>query len=327
MKRLARSALAMSVVVLLTGTSLSMGSVSIAAPSTPQLYDPEPYVAEVDHPRSYVDGCHLQVSETVPKACAYAKLNGTKTVALFGDSHAAQWFAAVERDATARGWRMLSITKTHCPADDVAVAQYLSTLRYPECPIWRQQAMASMRASKWGHIDLLVMTGWQWHIAFTKATGIPIVAPNRPKAFEEGARRTLTALSSHVGQIIVLRDTPDMPVSKAVFNECMRTAAHRTITGANACGSVWRKTMSDAIWAAEKRAGVGLPNVTYADLSKGLCPQKVCRTVIAGQRVYKDDNHMTQRFARSVMAPRLMPWLDAVMRRATPPKSSPTPGP
>jgi len=319
MRRMALTAIAISAVLLLTGTSLSAGSVALAAPATPQFYDPEPYVAEVDHPRSYFDGCHLQASETVPKACTYAKVNGTKTIALFGDSHAAQWFGAVERDATARHWRMLSITKTHCPADDVAVAQYLSKLRYPECPIWRQQAMAAMRDNKWGHIDLLVMTGWQWHVAFTKATGVPIVAPNREKAFEDGAHRTLTALSPHVGQIIVLRDTPDMPVSKAVFNECMRTKAHRTIAGANTCGSVWRKTMSDAIWEAEKRAGSGLVNVTYVDLSKGLCPHKVCRTVIAGQRVYKDDNHMTQRFARSVMAPRLMPWLDAVMQRATPP--------
>jgi len=181
--------------------------------------------------------------------------------------------------------------------------------------------MAAIARGDWGHIDVLVMSGWQWHIVFTRSTGDAIVAPDRVLAYEQGARRTLAALAPHVGRILVVRDTPDMPVGKPAFNSCMRV--HRT--DANLCGSVWRKTMSDDIWAAERRAGAGFANVSYVDFSQRLCPDRKCVTVQFGQRMYKDDNHLTQGFMRAVMAPRLRAVLDIVMSRATanPPVTAP----
>ena len=100
-----------------------------AVGAQPLGYLPSPDVAETDHPVPYFDGCHQGDSDTVPIACTYARTTGKQTLALFGDSHAAEWFGALLPHAAGRGWRMLSITKSHCPADDVAVARYLTRER------------------------------------------------------------------------------------------------------------------------------------------------------------------------------------------------------
>lgn len=299
--------------------SAVVGAGPSSAVTAPAPYLPSPGVAETDHPLIYLNGCHVQAYEVVPKACAFGNPAATRTIALFGDSHSAQWFAAMQSVASTRNWRLLSITKTHCPADDLAVAQYLSTERYPECPTWRRRVFAAIARGEWGHIDVLVMTGWQWHIVFTKATGDPIVAPDRALAYELGTRRTFRFLTPYVSRILVVRDTPDMPVGKPAFNACMR--AHRT--DANVCGSVWRRTMSDDVWAAERRAGEGFATVSYVDFTQRLCPDRVCPTVQYGLRMYKDDNHLTQGFMRAVMAPRLRTVLDVVMARATAPPPPP----
>jgi hypothetical protein len=283
-----------------------------AVGAEPVGYRPSPAVAEVDHPLIYSNGCHLGDTDMVPRACTFAQPQGRHTLALFGDSHAAEWFGALLPIATLRGWRMLSITKTHCPADDVAVARYLSTERYPECPTWRRRVFAEIAKGTWGHIDVLVIGSWQFHTIFTKATGPAIVAPDRIATWEAGERRTLKALSPYVGRIVVLRDTPDMPVSKPAFNACMRGHFNTP----NICGSTWARTMSDDIWHAQIRAGTGLPNVTYANLTTALCPDLKCPTVLYGIRIYKDDNHLTQYFMRQIMAPRLRALLDREMRKA-----------
>lgn len=307
-----RAGAARIVVALVVSCVAVVATPPVAVNAQPVGYLPAPDVAENDHPKPYTDGCHLGDGDTVPIACTYARASGKRTLAVFGDSHAAEWFGALLPNATARGWRLLSITKTHCPADDVAVARYLTTQRYVECPTWRRRVFAQIAKGTWGHIDILVLGSWQFHTIFTKATGPAILAPDRIAAWEAGERRTLRVLSAHVGRIVVLRDTPDMPVTKPAFNSCMRVH----FANANVCGSTWKKTMSDALWKAQQRAGEGLPNVTYANLSTALCPELRCPTVLYGLRIYKDDNHLTQYFMRRIMAPRLRALLDREMQRA-----------
>jgi hypothetical protein len=51
---------------------------------------------------------------------------------LFGDSHAAQWFPAVENIASSQGYKLFSFTKTSCPAIDVPRSNK-GAFKYSKC--------------------------------------------------------------------------------------------------------------------------------------------------------------------------------------------------
>ena len=68
-------------------------------------------------PQIYADGCQLdkQASKPDPK-CIYGEKSAMRSVVLFGDSHAAQWFPAVEAWAKNRKYKLVVMTKSSCPA-------------------------------------------------------------------------------------------------------------------------------------------------------------------------------------------------------------------
>jgi SGNH domain (fused to AT3 domains) len=69
----------------------------------------------------YADGCHLTFTETEAPACVYGNRSSEITVVLFGDSHAMQWFPALNRIAKERDWRLLGLTKATCPPAEVHI--------------------------------------------------------------------------------------------------------------------------------------------------------------------------------------------------------------
>jgi hypothetical protein len=91
-----------------------------------------------DHDDYYDSGCHANFQAMVPKAgCLGGQPAGSRTVALVGDSKAAQWFPSLDMVARDRGWRLLSYTKSGCPA--ISIPQdypYSPDRRYHECDEW-----------------------------------------------------------------------------------------------------------------------------------------------------------------------------------------------
>ncbi|WP_328345198.1 hypothetical protein [Streptomyces violaceus] len=45
----------------------------------------------------YRDGCHVDHAATGTRSCVYGDRASSRTVVPFGDSHAAQWFPALQR--------------------------------------------------------------------------------------------------------------------------------------------------------------------------------------------------------------------------------------
>ena len=53
----------------------------------------------------YDDGCHLDQSSDKPGECVFGDPEASATVVLMGDSHAAQWFPAMDEGAREKGYR------------------------------------------------------------------------------------------------------------------------------------------------------------------------------------------------------------------------------
>ena len=103
----------------------------------------------------YSDGCHVDASATAPGACVYGDPSSSTRVVLFGDSHAAQWFPALERLAVEHGWRLESMTKSACATADATVWNRIVKRAYTECDEWRQAALDRIAAE---HPALVVVS-------------------------------------------------------------------------------------------------------------------------------------------------------------------------
>ena len=77
---------------------------------------------QLEKPLIYQNGCHLSYGQSkTPTNCVFGDLKSDKYVVLFGDSHAAQWFPAIEQWAKIRKLKLFTFTKSSCPAFEIKV--------------------------------------------------------------------------------------------------------------------------------------------------------------------------------------------------------------
>ena len=66
--------------------------------------------------------------------------NAPATVVLMGDSHAAQWFPALDALGREQHWRLVSLTKSGCPPAEATIWVGTFDRAYTECDAWREAA-------------------------------------------------------------------------------------------------------------------------------------------------------------------------------------------
>ena len=146
----------------------------------------------------YRNGCHvLPKAATRPHLCVYGDRSATRTVVLFGDSHAAQWFPAFNAAAKSEHVKLLYITKSACPAPSVSIL--LGSALFRACDVWRDKAIALI--NKRGHVNLIVFGGTT-DVTLTKRHTAQVIstAKARAKEWRLGVRRTVLALRATAGR-------------------------------------------------------------------------------------------------------------------------------
>ena len=103
--------------------------------------------------------CWPTSGQTTVPACEFGDPQGTRTVALYGDSHAAMWFDAINQSATAAGWKLLLLAKGNCPAIGLQFANPHgfgpAGGAFAQCDEWHRFALGRMRSV---HPDLVIVT-------------------------------------------------------------------------------------------------------------------------------------------------------------------------
>ncbi|HEX3361093.1 MAG TPA: acyltransferase family protein, partial [Solirubrobacterales bacterium] len=91
------------------------GAAALPEQPTPQetavALRPNPLKARADRGRSYYEGCMVGIPSTHSNRCFYGDPHGKKTLVLFGDSHAMQYFPTVEEMVENHHWRLIVLTK------------------------------------------------------------------------------------------------------------------------------------------------------------------------------------------------------------------------
>ena len=162
-------------------------------------------------PLVYDDGCHANYAQTKSDKCEYADTKSEKTMVLYGDSHAAQWFPALVEIASRSGYKLISLTKSACPSvDTVRLDQ--GGFKMTRCKQWRINTIKRIQEI---NPDVLIMSSFQYFAQ-------PPRIADREKWWNDGQRKLLTEVKNVSPHLIYLTDTPhplrDIPACLANYS-------------------------------------------------------------------------------------------------------------
>lgn len=228
---------------------------------------PSPYGTELSYPSVYDDGCHQDAGDAPTlTACVFGLPGAAVTVWLVGDSHAAQWFPALEKVSQERGWRLVSLTRSGCPlVDEDVPMRSAPQLPYAACTQWRDLVMARMAQER---PDLVVTSGT-----------VEILGAHLP-AFQ----RQLVTLREASGRVLVLGDTPFMTRDVPT---CL-TAHPLDVTRCAVARAAASDPAMTGMAEAASRAGVA-----YADPVGWMCTTDRCPAVAGNVMLYADIRHVS----------------------------------
>jgi len=169
----------------------------------------------IQKPRIYDDGCHANYGEKVSPECLYGDTRSKRNIVLYGDSHAAQWFPALEKIAKDEGFALTSLTKSACPAAEVNRVES-GAFKNSDCNAWRENSIKRINSLK---PEAVIMSGFQ-HFAYPKSVS------SRDAWWFEGQRSLYRNLVESSSRLIYISDTPkpqrDIPscLATAKSDEC-----------------------------------------------------------------------------------------------------------
>jgi hypothetical protein len=244
----------------------------------------------------YRDGCHVDYDSITSPPCVYGDATASKTMVLFGDSHAAQWFPALDRIAARDGWRLVSLTKASCKAAEVTIVH--SHGPYTDCDTWRAKAEARIKALR---PALIVVS--------SSEAGDPVSpADDLRRQWRTGYAATFRGLAASGAEVAALLDNPwpkGDPIGCAADNSLQLPLCAQHLPDAYEDPDR-RAAVREA--AADTGAHVIDPAPWICDTRSGDCP-----VVVGDTAVYRDESHLADAYAAG-LAPVLASALPTAVR-------------
>ena len=221
-------------------------------------------------PIIYDDDCHVNNDETVSPACIYGRIGSKKKVVLFGDSHAAQWFPALEKLANQENFELISLTKSACPGPAVFKVDS-GEYKNEDCFAWRKNSLNRIAKLK---PYAVIFSGFQ-HFQ------IPGGYSSRREWWQEGQAKTFKALQGNAQHVIYLTDTPH---------------PQQDIPSCLAAGQISK--CNDT----EPSEPISIPGLKSINPTSWLCDTK-CSSIVNGIVAYRDGSHISRLMSASLSEP------------------------
>jgi hypothetical protein len=224
----------------------------------------------IKRPVIYDDDCHVNNGETVSPECTYGERGAKRKIVLFGDSHAAQWFPALEQLANENNFELISLTKSACPGpavEKVDSGEYKNS----DCFAWRDNSLERIAKLK---PYAVIFSGFQ-HFQ------VPAGYSSRREWWQAGQKRTLNSLRGNASHIVYITDTPhpqqDIPACLAggMISDCDDSKPSEPIS---------------------------IPGLKVVNPTPWLCTDK-CSSVINGNVAYRDGSHISIAMSESLAQP------------------------
>jgi peptidoglycan/LPS O-acetylase OafA/YrhL len=231
--------------------------------------------AVMEKPKVYLDDCHVNNGEVLSGDCTYGDKTSTKTIVLYGDSHAAQWFPALEKIAQSNGFKLISLTKSACPAPEVKKVE-VGAYKNADCFAWRANSLKRIAEL---NPEAVLLSGFQ-HFEF------PSNFSSREQWWSQGQKIAYKHLRGTAKKLIYISDTPH---------------PQRDIPNCLASGG------GDKCDTSEKSNPAVAGSFTRLDPTPWLCNQ-ICPAVVNGVVAYRDASHISVAMSQS-LAPKLEEFL------------------
>ena len=213
------------------------------------------------------------------------KGNAKGTIAVIGDSHASHWRPSLDYVARAKGWHAYNVTHTSCP-----FSRGVRDIPEPTrsgCQRWKGDVLEWLaRHPEVTHVFAAQLSG---------GAGIRTSRRDKFGAEVDGYLKAWRTLPATVRRITVIRDTPKM---RGDTDTCVQQAisAHRRAGAACARPRSGALDRDAAVAAAQRHP----PRVRYVNLTRYFCDGRACFPVIGGALVYKDANHITSVYGKTL---------------------------
>jgi peptidoglycan/LPS O-acetylase OafA/YrhL len=254
----------------------SDGPITLPADLTPSLAS-----ARDDEERLRGDGCLAFERVTTPPNCVYGVKGSAITIALVGDSHASHWFPAIEAVALERGWRLLTFVKVSCSFTTLVQRNLALKREYRECTAFNEATVARLNQIK---------------------PALTIIVNRRTfRPIEENITSALAgaALGEMVARIpgatAILVDTPDP-------GRDVPACLSKHPSDIRACLFTQDDADNREIGVAE-RVAADVSGARLIDLTANICTEWPCSPISGSVLIYRDEDHMTATFSRSLAAP------------------------
>lgn len=216
---------------------------------------------------------------TVP-SCVYGDLQGTHTLVLYGDSHAAMWLYAIAYVAKAAHWKVVALTKGDCPAN---LLPYENPSdwgavggEYAVCDQWHRFAMAQIKRL---HPDLVVIS--------QDVRSKPDGKAYSSAQWKAALGNTMKQLDVPAKKIVVLGDIPVLPRSGP---QCL--SQHPS--DVQLCSGPLDHNSQEYIRA--EQAAATKAGARYIDVIPWFC-STTCTAIISRYEVYFDQFHITAKYS------------------------------
>jgi peptidoglycan/LPS O-acetylase OafA/YrhL len=205
-----------------------------------------------------------------------------KRIALYGNSHAGHWLDALDEIGKKEHWQIDSFVTGYCyvTLTEAATDPCSGGFRDHETP-----------AVLAGDYDLVIMAS--------------DLSPDSSPALYTPSLRLLVDNGSNV---LVIRDTPGPGDPAHLVADCV---AEHLDDWSTCDGTPHRWIHGDDLAKAANR--MGGPHVFTVDVNHYICTKKSCPAVVGGAIPYRDENHLTATYTKS-----LIPYLQPSIEKAMP---------
>jgi peptidoglycan/LPS O-acetylase OafA/YrhL len=269
------------------------------APGKEPCTDPEltglyPSLATVADDIFKADNCSTSREDSEPNACELGKRESNIRIALVGDSHAKHYSGAFAGLAEKNNWSVDIFWKGRCPFS-FAERVIEDTVVSKSCKQYVEKLEQILLGEKYDLVVTSQANGVEW---------IPTSGNTQEESAINGLKAIWSSLVAKGVPVLAIKDNP-VPVTKAI--RCLEMKSQEE------CSALRNVALKfDPQVDAVKR--FQNPLVTLANFDDIYCDETVCFPVIGNVVVYRDANHLTNTFTRT-LARFIEPYIQSALTK------------
>ena len=225
---------------------------------------------DADEPEIYKIGCHDHDLDAPPQ-CIFGNPNSATSIALFGDSHAAQWFEPLRRIAEQRGFKLQTFTRSGC------TPLGLDNGVFEKCKVWQQNALQLISDKKF---SLVIISGF---------TNPEDLADESPDGLLNNLSDLHAAITANGQEVLYLADTPVPQQHVPICLSGNANSVQNCTFLREVAFNPQTYEVLKGVWSSETSR--------FVDLTDWFCTAQICPVVIGKMVVYRDISHISSAYA------------------------------